>query len=343
MAKKTSSDIQSFLKGTLPQFPVLFLQGEEEYFIDQVVHRYEKELVPEGERSFNLIILYGRDVSMMQVVGQAKAFPFIGQRQVVIVKETQAMEDLKRDEAATMLERYIAQPQPSTLLLFAHPGKVLDGRKALSKKLDSAGVLVTSAPVYDSALAPLIKAMFQEQKLQASEQIVTILKEHVGNDLTRLAKEIEKLGIAAGGRPLTSELVFTQVGISKDYNVFELQEAIGGRKLGKALQIGNYFAANPREHPIIKELSLLNSYFLRVVLLHHAKQNNSVNLAAALNVSPYALKDVERAAASYNLPQALSALQVLLETDCMVKGVEPNSMDEQQLWQNALLRIIGVK
>lgn len=321
--------------------PVYFLQGEEPYYIDLISDYIEKNCLTESEKGFNQTILYGKDAPMNVILNNARRFPMMSERQVVIVKEAQDIPDLGKETGEKMLEAYLSNPLPSTVLVLCHKYKTLDGRKALGKSIDKKAILVTTKKMYDNQLPDWIESYFRQKNFKINPRAASIIAESIGNDLSRLTNEADKLLInVKPGTEIGEELIEKYIGISKDYNVFELQKAIIQRDVVKANRIINYFEANPKNNPIIPIISVLFSFYSKLVLAHTADNKSEANLAKVLGVNPYFAKDYIKAAGTYPLPKVVQIIGFLKTADLQSKGVNNVSMTEGQILKDLIFRIL---
>lgn len=321
--------------------PVYFLQGEEAFYIDQITNYIEEHCLQEADKGFNQTVLYGKDVSMGQVITNARRFPMMSDRQVVIVKEAKDIQDLNKDDGQKLLLDYLDNPVPSTVLVFAHKHKKLDGRKPLSKAVGKKALLVTTAKVKDWDLPKWIESCVSAKGLSIDYNSVQLLVEHVGNNLERLDNEISKIIVnLEGQKQISQEHIQKYVGINKDYNVFELQKALSTRDVLKATKIVNYFGANIRQHPIIPMLALLYSYSTKLLMLHSAKDKSDSGLASALRVPPFVLKEYKMAAGHYSLTKVMQNISHLREADLKSKGVNAGSQKEQEILRELIFKMM---
>jgi DNA polymerase-3 subunit delta len=321
--------------------PVYFLQGEEPYYIDLISDLIEKNCIQEHEKSFNQTVLYGKETNVNTVLQNAKKFPMMAERQVVIVKEAQELPDLNKEAGEKFLNAYIQNPLPSTVLVFCHKYKTLDGRKSLSKNVDKFCVLVTTKKIYDNQLPEWIAKIFAEKGAKINNKASQLLIENIGNDLSRMANEIEKLLINLKDKKEVDEgMVEKYVGISKEYNIFELQKAFTNRDAVKANRIINYFEANPKNNNIIPSLAALFGYFSKILLVHGLDDKSDGSVAKALGVNPYFAKDYQAAARSFPVQKAISVINYLHEADLRSKGVVGNSMEPGQIMKELVFKIL---
>ena len=322
--------------------PVYFLQGEESFFIDAIIDFIENSVLSDSEKSFNQVVLYGKDVNMATILTHARRFPMMAERQVVIVKEAQEIQDINKESGSKLLLDYLNNPVPSTLLAFGHKHKTLDKRRALGKNIDKMAVSLTSKKVYDNQLPAFVTEYVVEKHAKIEEGGTQILCEYVGNDLSRLANEIDKLLITQKqGEVITADRVMAQVGVSKEYNIFELQKAIIKKDMLTATKIVRYFESNTRRNPLIPVVAFLYSFFSKLLLAAQAPDKSEKGLANALRVSPYAIRDYSQALRNYTLPKIVNNLSLIKETDLKLKGVDSGSTSDGQLFKELVYRIMN--
>ena len=323
--------------------PVYFLQGEEPYFIDNVADALEAAVLPESERSFNQVVLYGKDTDVAGILGQAKRFPMMSAHTVVLVKEAQAVADLESEKAWPFLEAYLKNPLASTVLVFCYKHKTLDSRKKLGKLLAAApGVaLLTSKKLYDSQVPQWLTAYVRSRKQQITGGATALLAEYIGADLGRLAGEVGKLLLnVKPGQAIDEDLVQRLVGISKEYNIFELQRALVQRDVLKANRILTHFAANPKANPLIPNLTLLFTFFTRLLALHQAGPNSSESEMSKLGISKFAQKEYLQALRHYSFERTLAIVHLIRRADAQSKGIESGSLDEGEILRELVWLIL---
>ena len=315
--------------------PVYFLMGEEAYYIDAISDFIEANVLSEEEKGFNQMVLYGRDVSIEDVVSNAKRYPMMAERQVVIVKEAQ---DLSR--TIESLVSYVENPQPTTVLVFCYKYKSLDKRKKLSKTIAKHGVLYESKKLYENQVPDWIRRVLAGRGYTITPKASQMLVEFLGNDLGKVNNELEKLQlIIKPGEQITPQIIEENIGISKDFNNFELQNAIGSRDLKKAFAIVQYFGQNPKNHPMVLTIALLYSFFAKL-LKYHALSNKA-EAARALGVSPYFIKDYQLAARNYPMKKVSSIISSIREIDMKSKGVGAAYLSQGDLLKELLVRIFN--
>ena len=302
--------------------PVYFLQGEEPYFIDLIAGYIETHALEEAEKGFNQMIMYGKDSTMDAVLTNARRFPMMASRQVVIIKEAQEIVNFGRQDAQKLLQAYIENPSPSTVLVFCYKYKTLDGRKAVTKAISKNSTLVDCKKIYEDKLPGWVFDYVKSKKATIDQGTAQLLSDYIGNNLERLAGEIDKVLInLQPPAKIDTDVVQKYVGISKDYNVFELQKSLTLKDNLKAQRIVQYFAANPKLNPIIPIIAVLFSFFSKLLVIQQSKLNSEESLARELKVRSFFVKDYIRAAQSYSRDQVINNIGYLRTADMMVKGV----------------------
>jgi DNA polymerase III subunit delta len=322
--------------------PVYFLQGEEPYYIDLLTRYMEENILGASEKDFNLTVVYGKEQTMSEILTHARRFPMGSERQVVIVKEAQELQDLNREEGRKYLEAYVKFSQPATLLVWAYKYKTLDTRRSLGKVLAQQAVLVYSKKVYDHQVAAWITAYVHERGLSITEKATLMLQEFIGNDLARLANELNKIQLnLEQDTEIDDAMVQAYVGISRTFNAFELQKALAQKDVMKAHQIVLHFEANPRKNPAIPLVALLFSFFSKLLLLHDAKDKSAPTLEKVLQVSPYFIRDYLLAAQRYPLSKVIENIQHLHQADLQLKGVDYPATTEGKILKELVCKLVG--
>lgn len=330
--KQIVADIQ---KGNIK--PIYFLMGEEPYYIDAVSDYIEKHVLSEEEKGFNQMVLYGRDIAIDDIVSNAKRYPMMAERQVVIVKEAQ---DLAR--TIEKLSNYAENPQPTTVLVLNYKYKTIDKRKSLYKTIKKNGVVFESKKLYENQVADWIRRVLSGQNYGIAPKAAQMLVEFLGNDLSKINNELEKLKIILPeGTQFTPEHIEQNIGISKDYNNFELRKAIGERNSVKAFKIVNYFANNPKDNPMVVTVSLLFSFFSQLLHYHGLHDKNPRNVASALKINPYFVNEYVTAARNFPMKKVSSVVSVLREFDVKSKGVNSNAVPQGDLLKELMVRILS--
>ena len=322
--------------------PVYFLQGEESFYIDMISNYIETHALTESEKGFNQVILYGKDVTMASILTNARRFPMMAERQVVIVKEAQDIQDLNKEIGAKLLLDYLARQVPSTILVFSHKHKFLDKRRKMEKKIDQYAVMLNTKKMYDNQLPEFVYEYIKEKKVQVDDRAVQVLCEYVGNDLHRLANEIDKLIISLPpGGGISVDQVMNQVGVSKEYNIFELQKAILQRDSLLANKIVNYFESNTKKNPMIPVVAFLYSFFSKLLMATQVADKSEKGLASELRVSPYAVRDYTLALRQYTQVKIIDNITALKDADLKLKGVNTGAADEGQIFRELVWRIMN--
>ncbi len=298
--------------------PLYLLHGEEDYYIDLISNYIEKNALNLAEKGFNQTILYGKDLDVLTVINTAKRYPMMSNHQVVIVREAQ---DLKLEKAADLFQAYCENPLKSTILVLCYKHGKFDKRKKVYKVIEKMGVVFESLPLYDNKIPAWIDEFVKSKNYHINPKASMLLADYLGNDLTKITNELDKLMLnIAQGQEIGTKLVQDNIGISKDYNVFELQTALQKRDVFKANQIINYFDANQKAHPMVLILGNLFSWFTKILKLHYIADKSQ--LAKELGVHPFFVKDYEAAAKTYNLGKTFMAISLLREYDLKIKGVD---------------------
>lgn len=320
--------------------PVYFLQGEETFYIDLISDYIEKNVLSDAEKGFNQVVVYGKDAVMATILTHAKRFPMMAERQVVIVKEAQDIPDINKESGAKLLLDYVTKPVPSTVLVFCHKHKSLDKRKELGKKIDQLTLCLTTKKPYDNQLPEFVADYARDKKVSMDDRAVMTLCEFVGNDLHRLANEVDKLMLASGSGAITAEQVMNQVGVSKEYNIFELQKAILHKDTLLANRIVNYFERNTKKNPMIPVVAYLFSFFSKLLAATQAPDKSERGLVTALKISPYSAKDYILALRQYSPDKIVESISCLREADLKLKGVNSGSDSEGQIFRELIYRIM---
>jgi DNA polymerase-3 subunit delta len=316
--------------------PIYWLEGDEPFFIDQVVHYAEHKILSESEASFNLSIFYGKDADWSSVVNACMRYPMFADKQVVILKEAQQMRDIEK------LESYIDNPLVSTIFVVSFKEKKVDGRSKLAKTLKSKGEMLTTKKMYDSQLPEWVNQMVASHQLTITPKALHLLVDHIGNDLSRLQNEVEKLAVNLAGRKnITEDDIEKYIGVSKDFNVFELQDALGKRDLAKTIRIIHYFEANPKSAPIQMILPALYNYFSKVFMLYSLPNITEQSAAAALGVNPFFVKEYIATARRYDYEGIEKVLLLLHQYNLRSIGVHDAGTSDAGLLKELAVKMIS--
>jgi DNA polymerase-3 subunit delta len=320
--------------------PLYFLQGEEPFFIDQVSDYIEAHALSDGEKGFNQTVMYGKEAKLPQVIEASRRFPMMAQRQVIIVKEAQEMQDLGKKDAQERFAKYVENPVPSTVLVICHKHKKLDGKTKLAKVLKQKAVFLDTKKLYDNEVFPWVKNYCKEQGLKVTEQAALLLAESIGNNLHRIANEISKVLLTHDKeKEINEDEILEKVGISRDFNVFELQKALGIKDRFKAFQIANHFAANPKDNPLIATVTVLFNFFSKLMVYHQNKTKPKQELAKLMGVNPYFLRDYAAASSKYPLAKNVRVISYLREADLHSKGIE-GTVDDKKILTELIYKIM---
>jgi DNA polymerase-3 subunit delta len=321
--------------------PVYLLQGEETYYIDLISNYIESNALTESEKGFNQVILYGKDVTVAAILTHARRFPMMAEKQVVIVKEAQDIQDLQKEAGAKLLLSYLANPTPSTILVLCHKNKTLDKRKELGKKADQLTTSLTFKKPYDNQLADFISDYVADRGYKIDEEAVRVLAEYVGNDLNRLANEIDKVLIDwKREESIRVDAVMSRVGISKEYNIFELQKAIIVKDLYHSAKIVNYFQANTKKNPVIPMVAFLYSFFSKLLIASTLSDTSDRALIVSLKINPYAARDYSAACRKYSTHKIIENISLLKEADLKLKGVNSGSGEDGEILKELVFRLL---
>ena len=315
--------------------PIYILMGEESYYIDKISDYIENNVLTEEERGFNQMVLYGRDVTVDEIVSQAKRFPMMAEKTVIIVKEAQ---DLSR--TIEKLVSYVENVQPTTVLVINYKYKTLDKRKKLNKLASKVGVVFESKKLYENQVADWIRKVLNGRNYQMEPKAAQMLVEFLGTNLSKISNELDKLVlILPEGTIINPEHIEENIGISKDFNNFELRKAVGNRNILKANQIINYFSNNPKSNPTVMTVSLLNSYFTQLLMYHGLQDKSKANVTKNLGVSPYFVDDYVGASRNYPMRKVSQVIGLLREADVKSKGVGA-SISQNDLLKELLFKIM---
>jgi DNA polymerase-3 subunit delta len=333
----TFEEIMSDLRNRIFK-PVYFLAGEEPYYIDQITDYIEDKVLPESEKAFNQMILYADDTNIASIIDLARRFPMMSSHQVVIIREAQSLK--KIDDLAIYLEK----PLASTILVFNYKYKSIDKRTKLFKILESHGVYFESSRLRDYQIPAWIDRYLMKKGIKTDPSASAMLTEYLGTDLHKIANELDKLIITlpAGKPVITTSLIEENIGISKDYNNFELQKAVGEKNILKANMIVRYFSENPRDNPLTLSISSLFGFFSKLLMYHYLPDKSKNNVAAALKVNPFFVKDYESAASKYNVSKTVQVISLLRTFDMKSKGFGDPGTDAGDLLRELVYRILHI-
>ncbi|MBI9041415.1 DNA polymerase III subunit delta [Lutibacter sp.] len=328
---KIVSDIKS---GNIK--PIYFLMGDEPYYIDKISDFIDKTILTEEEKGFNQMVLYGRDITIEDIVENAKRYPMMAEKQVVIVKEAQ---DLSR--TIENLTTYAEHPQPSTVLVICYKYKTIDKRKKLYKAINKCGLVYESKKLYENQIADWIRRVLSGKKYQIEGKATLMLVEFLGNDLSKISNELDKLMVVIpAGSTITPNHIEENIGISKDYNNFELRKAVGERNVLNVNRIINHFAQNQKANPLVVTISLLHGFFTQLLIYHSLKDKSNSSVARGLGVNPFFVPDYITAGKNYPMRKVSQVIALLRDADVKSKGVGANAMPPGDILKELLFKII---
>ena len=317
--------------------PIYFLMGEEAYYIDRLSDYIENNVLTEEEKGFNQTVLYGRDVTVEDIVSAAKRYPMMAERQVIIVKEAQ---DLVK--TIDKFESYASDPVPTTVLVLCYKYKTLDKRKKVTKLFEKSGLVFESKKLYDNQVGQWITRVLQAKKYSIEPKASAMLVEFLGTNLEKINNELEKLQIILPvGSTISANHIEENIGFSKDFNIFELRKAIGEKNQLKSYKIAQYFSENPKDHPLVMTTGMLFSFFVQLLQYHGLKDKNPKNVAAVLKVNPFFLKDYDVALRNYPMKKVSKIVTLLREIDVKSKGVGANALPQHELLKEMLVGIFN--
>jgi DNA polymerase-3 subunit delta len=316
--------------------PVYFLAGEEPYYIDLITEYIQENVLPEDEKAFNQIILYGEDTNIAAIIDTARRFPMMSSHQVLIIKEAQSLKKL--DE----LNIYLEKPLLSTILVFSYKYNTIDKRTKLYKTLESHGLYFESPRIRDYLIPAWIERYLMVKGIKTDPSASAMLTEYLGTDLHKIVNELDKLIITLPpGKPIiTTTLIEKNIGISKDYNNFELQKAIGEKNILKANMIVHYFADNPKDNPITLSIASLFGFFSKLLTFHYLTDKSKNNVASVLKINPFFVKEYENSASKYNVAKTVQIISLLRTYDMKSKGYGDPGTEPGDLLKELVFRIL---
>lgn len=337
MAKETTyEEIARNLKNKIYS-PVYFLMGEEDYYIDRISDYIMDTVLTETEKEFNLTLLYGSDTDIVSIINAARRYPMMSKYLVVIVREAQNLKNL--DE----LIHYLQKPMSSTILVMCYKHGTLDRRKKITAELEKAGVLFESKKLKDTQLPGFISSYLKRKQVEIEPKASEMMAEFVGTDLNRMAGELEKLIITlpAGQKRITAEQIERNIGISKDYNNFELRNALIEKDVFKANQIVKYFEDNPKNNPLQVTLAVLFNFFSNLMLAYYAPDKSDQGIASQLGLrSPWHAKDYMAGMRKYTGVKVMQIIGAIRTCDAKSKGIDNPSTPDGELLRELVYFIL---
>jgi len=318
-----------------------FLHGDESFFIDEISEQIENNAIPEAERGFNQMVIYGKETSVSTILQQARRFPVMAEKQVIIVKEFQQLPDLNKGESKKMLEMYLQKLVPSTILVFCHKHKSLKKNTTLYKAFDKNAIVVESKKLNENKTQIWIDNYLKTKKQGINAKAKLLLLEAVGTDLGRLKTEIDKLLLnLKESTEINEELLEKYIGISKEYNIFELQNALGRKDVLKINRILRYWEANPKAQPLIPTLAMLLTFFSKLLLGHSSPDKTEKGLASALGIPPFFVREYQTALKNYSLKNVIYAVAQLREADLQVKGIKARNLSDAEILKAFIHKVV---
>lgn len=315
--------------------PIYWLEGEEEFYIDEVMEYAEKRILNEGDAAFNLSIFYGKDANWADVLNTCRRYPMFAEKQVVLLKEAQQMKDIEK------LESYIEKPLSSTVLVVSYKGKTIDGRSRISRLIKKNGEVFLSKKIYENQLPSWTNGYVQSKGFQITPRALTLLVDHIGNDLSRIANEIEKLSINLGAeKNITEDDIEKYIGVSKEFNIFELQHALSKKDLAKAIRIIQYFEANPKAAPIQLVLPSLYNYFTKILVIYQMKDKSDKALRPIFYNNPFLVQQAMDMLLNYSYAEAEQVIMLLHHYNLKSVGIKNYATSGSSLMKEVVYKII---
>jgi DNA polymerase-3 subunit delta len=316
--------------------PVYFLTGEETYYIDLISDYIEDNILDEAEKDFNQSVLYGKESDLVTIISEAKRYPMMANHNVVIIKEAQHL-----SKEIDKLEAYLENPTPTTILVFCYKYKKIDGRKKFGKELKKKAVFLETKKLYDNQVSDWITTYLKKKNYTITPQAALLIAEFLGTDLSKVVNELEKLTInVPEGNEITPDTVEKNIGISKDFNNFELNKALGSKDVLKANKIIYHFSKNEKDHPLVVTIGLMYSFFTNILKFHYTKDKSRNNVASILRISPYFVGEYEAAARKYDIKKSVKIIEYLRDYDLKSKGVNNASSSNSELLKELIFKIL---
>ena len=316
--------------------PVYWLEGEEDFFIDEIMEFAEKKILSNADAEFNQTVFYGKDANWADVVNACRRYPMFAERQVVLLKEAQQMRDVEK------LESYIENPSPSTVLVVSYKGKQLDGRQKFSKLIKKKGEVFLSKKLYDNQLPSWTSSYLQLNGFQIKPKALNLLVDHIGNDLSRIVNEIEKLSLNLKEKNITEDDIEKFIGISKEYNIYELQNAFSKKDAAKAIRIIQYFDANPKAVPIQLILPSLYSYFSKILAVYQMPDKSEQTLKPIYSYNSHLVEHVLQTIKNYSFLEIEQVILLLHDANLKSIGIGSTSLSTGSLMKELSYKIMNV-
>lgn len=337
MAKQLEVSYEHIRKDLVDKkfLPVYLLQGEEPFYIDQISNYIQNNVLDEMQREFDLTVAYGKDSDITQIINLAKRFPMMSPQQVVILKEAQLIKDLDK------LQHYLANYSEKTILVICYKYGTVDGRKKWVNEIKNIGLVYDSKKLREYEIIPWISKYAKSKQLNFDEKAIHMLADFIGTDLSRLVNEIDKLLITKpkDTNTISPEMVEKNIGISKDFNIFELQDALINKDILKANRIINYFAENKKNNPMVVILIQLFNFFSNLMLFHYLPNKQPDAVAVELKIHPFIAKNYQKAATTFNAWKTMSIITLIREADALSKGIDNSSTDDGEILRELIFKI----
>jgi len=316
--------------------PIYLLFGEEPYYIDKISQFIADNVLDADQRDFNQMVIYGKDSSIEEVISQAKRYPMMAERQVLILKEAQHLH-----RTIDQLLPYAENPQPTTVLVLCYKYLKVDKRKKFFKAIEKNGMVFESPRMYEDRVGAWIGKLMAGKQYRITPKSCAILVEYLGNDLSRIENEMDKLiQFVPPGSEITPELIEKHIGISKEYNNFELKKALGERDVKKAARIIEYFAQNPKDNPLVVTIAQLQTFFSQLLQYHGLADHSKGNVAKALKINPFFVQEYVIAAKNYPMKRVSGIISSLRILDLRSKGVGANRLSQADLLKELLIALV---
>lgn len=317
--------------------PVYLLHGEESFFIDKIVDEFQNNVLTDIEKEFNQMIFFGKDADPGSIIGSAKQYPMMASHRLIILKEAQQMKDI------SSLESYVENPVSSTILVIAHKEKKLDMRTTFAKALSKNGVVFESKSPYENKIPAWIRNHGKEMGINISSKAAELMMLLLGNDLGKIDNELEKLKIAVkDSDQIDVEDIRNNISLSREYSVFELNNALGKKDMVKTFGIIDVFSTNPAQYPIQYVIATLYSYFTKLLIIYDNFRLDDKKLSKILGLNPFFIKEYKSAAKNYPKAKLYEVFDVLSEYDLKSKGVgASSSITGIELMKEMCLKILN--
>ena len=318
--------------------PIYWLEGEEDYFIDEIMGYAEKKILSEADAGFNQTVFYGKDANWADIINACRRYPMFAERQIVLLKEAQQMKDIEK------LESYVENPLNSTVFVVSYKGKTLDGRSKFSKLIKKKGEVFLSKKIYDNQLPSWINGYLQTNGFKITSKALNLLVDHIGNDLSRIVNEIDKLSLNIGKeKNITEDDIEKYIGISKEYNIFELQKAFSKKDNAKAIRILQYFEANPKAVPIQLILPSLYSYFAKILPVYQMTDKSERALKPLFSFNSHLVDQILDTIKNYSFSQIEQIIILLHDANLKSIGIDSYGLSPAAIMKELSYKIMNCR